>query len=73
MPRMNGFEFLQAFAQRPPRHPATVVIMLTTSVNPEDVVKMRNMSIAGYLTKPLTTAKIRQIMAEHFGQAAPAS
>ena len=71
MPRMNGFEFLQAYAQRP-RHqdPPVVIIMLTTSLNPNDVAKMQNLPIGGYLTKPLTTEKIRQIMEEHFDQPA---
>ncbi|HEX8426379.1 response regulator [Hymenobacter sp.] len=74
MPIMNGFEFLQAYAQRP-RHqdPPVVIIMLTTSLNPDDVTKMQNLPIAGYLTKPLTTEKIQQLMAEHFSQPAPAS
>ena len=74
MPRMNGFEFLQAYAQRPPtQNPAVVIIMLTTSLNLEDVAKMQHLPIAGYLTKPLTTEKITQIMAEHFGHTSPGS
>ena len=73
MPLMNGFEFLQVFAQRPERKkPAVVIIMLTTSLNPDDVVQMQNLPIAGYLTKPLTTEKIKQILEEHFGQIASA-
>lgn len=74
MPRMNGFEFLQAYARRP-RHqdPPVVIIMLTTSLNPDDVVKMQNLPIAGYLTKPLTSEKVNQVMQEHFGHTAPAS
>ena len=73
MPLMNGFEFLQVFAQRPERKkPAVVIIMLTTSLNPDDVAQMQNLPIAGYLTKPLTTEKIKQIIEEHFGQVAPA-
>jgi CheY-like chemotaxis protein len=68
MPRMNGFEFLQAYAQRPERHnPAVVIIMLTTSLNPKDVEQMQGLPIAGYLTKPLTREKIDQVLLEHFG------
>lgn len=71
MPRMNGFEFLQAYAQRPRRQdPPVVIIMLTTSLNPGDVAKMQNLPIAGYLTKPLTSEKVTQIMQEHFGHPA---
>ena len=69
MPRMNGFEFLQAYAQRPPReNPTVVIIMLTTSLNPKDVEQMQGLPIAGYLTKPLTRDKVTQLLQEHFGQ-----
>ena len=72
MPIMNGFEFLQAYARRPPAdNPAVVVVMLTTSLNPKDVDQMKDLPIAGYLTKPLTTAKITQLLQEHFGHPAP--
>ena len=68
MPRMNGVEFLQAYAQRPAlENPAVVIIMLTTSLNPQDVERMQGLPIAGYLTKPLTTEKIKQVLQQHFG------
>ncbi|MBC6698425.1 response regulator [Hymenobacter puniceus] len=74
MPLMNGFEFLQAFVRRPPRpNLPVVVIMLTTSLNPDDVARMQSLPIAGYLTKPLTTEKIAQILQEHFNMPAPAA
>jgi len=74
MPIMDGMEFLEAYTQRlENRNPSVVIIMLTTSLNPNDVAKMQNLPIAGYLTKPLTTEKINHMMVEHFGQAAPAS
>jgi len=67
MPRMNGFEFLQAYTQRPPtENPAVVIIMLTTSLHPHDVARMQDLPIAGYLTKPLTREKVEAIMAQHF-------
>lgn len=73
MPVMDGFEFLQAYAQRPlTDHPA-VVIMLTSSLNPLDVARMQGLPIAGYLTKPLTEENIQRILQQHFGHAAPAS
>ena len=72
MPLMNGIEFLHAYAQRQTTGNAAVVIVLTTSLHPTDVVQMQGLPIAGYLTKPLTTEKINQILQEHFGQPAPA-
>jgi CheY-like chemotaxis protein len=74
MPLMNGFEFLQAYAQRPStENPAVVIIMLTTSLNPQDVVRMQGLPIAGYLTKPLTSSKITQLLQDHFGHVTPAN
>lgn len=74
MPRMNGVEFLQAYAQRPERqNPSVVIIMLTTSLNPKDVEQMQGLPIAGYLTKPLTRDKVNQVLQQHFGDATPAS
>ena len=71
MPRMNGFEFLRAYAQRPEReNPTVVIIMLTTSLNPKDVAQMQDLPIADYLTKPLTRDKVNQVLQQHFGHAA---
>jgi CheY-like chemotaxis protein len=73
MPLMDGFEFLQAYAQRPPTDNPAVVIMLTSSHNPLDVARMQELPITGYFTKPLTEENIRQILQAHFGHPAPAS
>ncbi|MGI4874302.1 MAG: response regulator [Janthinobacterium lividum] len=68
MPRMNGIEFLQAYARRPTTdNPAVIIIMLTTSLNPQDVTRMQDLPIAGYLTKPLTREKIDQLVQQYFG------
>ena len=74
MPLMNGFEFLQAYAQQPEReNPTVVIIMLTTSLTPRDVEQMQGLPIHGYLTKPLTREKVNQVLLEHFGSVAPAN
>lgn len=74
MPRMNGVEFLRAYAQRPPtENPAVVIVMLTTSLNPRDVAQLQGLPIAGYFTKPLSNEKIAQILREHFDYPAPAA
>lgn len=68
MPLMNGFEFLQAYSQRPPgENPAVIIIMLTTSLHPRDLEQIKNLSVAGFLTKPLTREKISGILQQHFG------
>ena len=71
MPVMNGFEFLQAYAQRPERdNPTVIIIMLTTSINPKDVAQMQDLPIGGYLTKPLTRDKTNQALQQHFSHPA---
>lgn len=72
MPRMDGLEFLEAYAQRPTeQNPAVVIIMLTTSLHPQDVDRMQNLPIAGYLTKPLTREKVTALLQTHFPFSAP--
>ena len=71
MPVMNGLQFLEAYAQRPPaQNPSVVIVMLTTSLNPVDVAQMQRLPINGYLTKPLTTEKLQQVLHEYFGHPA---
>ena len=67
MPLMNGFEFLVAYRELPPAlQSATVVVMLTTSLHPRDVARAQSLPVAGFLTKPLTAAKVTEIIQGHF-------
>lgn len=67
MPVMNGIEFLEAYQQLPPPlRQATVVVLLTTSVSPRDLDRVRHLPIAGTISKPLTEAKLRMILQQHF-------
>lgn len=71
MPVMNGFEFLEAYALLPaPQRRAAVVVMLTTSLHPQDVERARQRHIITFLSKPLTPAKVAAVLAKHF-QPAP--
>ncbi|KUG08708.1 response regulator [Solirubrum puertoriconensis] len=67
MPVMDGVQFLHAYLQRPPIHPAPVIIVLSTSHNPDDLARLQNLPIAGYLTKPLTREKLAGVIQTHFG------
>ena len=72
MPVMNGFEFLEAYAQLPPvRRAASVVLMLTTSLNPRDAERLRNLPAAGSIVKPLSRAKVARLLHEHFDHPLP--
>lgn len=67
MPLMNGFEFLAAFRELPPaQQQATIVVMLTTSLHPRDVERAQSLPVSGFLTKPLTTAKVTESIQAHF-------
>lgn len=73
MPRMDGFEFLAAAqAEFGAKFSAHVVIMLTTSLNPDD--KARAMSydvVQDFLNKPLTSENLLDLAARFLPQALP--
>lgn len=56
MPRMNGWEFLVEYAKLPSHIKGKIVIaMLTSSINPDDEDKARNIKdVNDFLNKPLT-------------------
>lgn len=69
MPAMDGWEFLERYDQLSPEQKASIiVVMLTTSFNPEDELKASRISyISSYRNKPLTQDIIMGILEEHFG------
>jgi CheY-like chemotaxis protein len=67
MPRMNGFDFLKAYQQLPLiNRQAIVIIVLTTSVHPHDLQRLETLPAAGFLNKPLTAAKVHDVLQTHF-------
>lgn len=68
MPKMDGWEFLEAYAQlEKDLHADHVIAMLTTSLNPDDHHRaMTNPNVRSYQTKPLTETKIRSMINEFF-------
>ena len=67
MPKMNGWEFLIELKKTSPLSNSVILIMLTTSINPDDRKKVENIDeISGYEEKPLTIEKIQAIMRRHF-------
>lgn len=68
MPRMNGFEFLEAYQDLGLDPSSIVIIMLTTSINPDDEERARRYRIVkDFLNKPLTAQGFRELVAAHFG------
>lgn len=58
---MNGFEFLDHFKRIEQAHQVPV-IMLTTSVNKQDISKAENYKVKDYIEKPLNEDKIKSIL-----------
>ena len=74
MPVMDGFAFLAAYDQLPlPLKQAIIIVMLTTSLHPQDVDRVQKLNIAGFLNKPLTADKINEVLQNHFDRRLPAA
>ena len=72
MPAMNGMEFLEAYQRLPQAHrEAIVIVVLTTSMNSNDLSRLHELPIAGLASKPLTEAKINTILQLHFQRQLP--
>ena len=66
MPAMNGWEFLEEYRKINVRH-RIIMVMLTTSLFPEDKSKAEAMpGIAGFENKPLTAEKVKAVLKKHF-------
>lgn len=68
MPRVNGWEFMRVYEQLSSQQKSkAVIVMLTTSENPEDKERAREFpDISSFNSKPLTKEMINQILSEHF-------
>lgn len=66
MPSMNGWEFIEQF--RKIRSGSSIVlVMLTTSLNPDDKAKAVEIpEISGFESKPLTEEKLNRILNDYF-------
>ena len=66
MPGMGGIAFLEAYRRLPQsQRGATVVIMLTTTMDANDLSRLEELNIAGLVSKPLTKEKIDNILQLH--------
>lgn len=73
MPRMNGFEFLEALDNRfDDIDVSAVVIMLTTSLDPRDRERALKFDVVrDFISKPLTVDQVAQIARTLGSTAAP--
>ncbi|MBT1703992.1 response regulator [Chryseosolibacter indicus] len=67
MPIMNGYEFFEAFLAMdlPNKHLITIVI-LTSSADPKDIQKTKEMGIKYYFNKPLSRDEIKRLISQEF-------
>jgi CheY-like chemotaxis protein len=67
MPVLNGLAFLEVFAQLPlvQQHPI-IIILLTSSLHPKDMLRVQKLPVAGFLDKPLTKEKVTALLEKHF-------
>lgn len=68
MPKMNGWEFLEAYREISTRKSfQSVIVILTTSQNPEDEKKSKSYpEVACYRTKPLSEEMLNEILEKFF-------
>lgn len=72
MPVMDGFAFIETYNQLPlSEKQAIIIVMLTTSLHPQDVDRVQKLDIAGFLNKPLTENKLNDILKNHFNRHLP--
>jgi DNA-binding NarL/FixJ family response regulator len=72
MPVMNGIECLETYAQLSLElQRAIVIVMLTTSLLPQDLERVRPLPVASVLNKPLTKEKIQDLLEEYFHSSEP--
>jgi DNA-binding response OmpR family regulator len=70
MPDKDGLTFLQEL-RRDPRHHATRFVMISSKDYAQDRATARELGALDFVPKPVTTQKIRELIARHTGVLAP--
>ena len=68
MPAMDGWEFLEEYRLLPSTQKSgIIVIMLTTSLNPDDEIKAKSHpEVAGFENKPLREDRLAEVLRKYF-------
>lgn len=68
MPRMNGWAFLEEYEKLQDNQQGTaVIVMLTTSLNPDDVEQSKKFKeISEFRSKPMTSTMLQEIISKYF-------
>lgn len=67
MPVMDGYEFIEAFSNLdlPDKHLITIVV-LTSSIDPRDLQRTKDLGIKYYFNKPLSKDEIKKLIGLEF-------
>ncbi|KYG80290.1 response regulator [Roseivirga echinicomitans] len=70
MPRMDGWEFLQEYAKLDKaKNELIIVVMLSTSKNPEYMEKTNELAdVSEFTSKPLTTEYLEELRLKYFNK-----
>lgn len=67
MPIMNGYEFLEEFAKiELPNKNAITIVVLTSSADPRDLTRTKELGIKYYYNKPLSRDEIKTLIGQEF-------
>ena len=68
MPAMDGWEFLEQYRALPSDRKADIVlIMLTTSLNPDDELRTKAIpEVSGFENKPLSQQRLDMLLSRYF-------
>ncbi len=68
MPGMNGWEFLEEYKTLDESlKDNPLLIMLTTSLNPDDQERMEQMNeVSGFINKPFSIEAMKEVLNKHF-------
>ena len=67
MPRMNGFEFLDLYAELPPERQARCLLfMVSTSLNPKNKQRAEDHgAVTAFIGKPLTVDALEEVVTDY--------
>lgn len=64
MPELDGFTFLEALRKLDlPGIDQVNIVVITSSINPKDVDRVRELGVKNYLIKPITLEKLKEALA----------
>jgi CheY-like chemotaxis protein len=68
MPVLDGFNFLEEFKRLKFHKKKTTIVILTSSAELDDMIRLKYLGKYGYYNKPLTSQKMQHIYEEYFNE-----